>query len=130
MFHRVLYIFPIFLGICGYHVSKNLPLLLRTIHWAVFSHLRTNQSAAQQARDPAMQTSGNRKEPSRRDDVSTTRCLLLQHDPLVYAYGSGRISYQISPKLADRRRIDIYFRDWRDTNIFVSWRNDGGFIDN
>jgi len=29
-----------------------------------FSHLRTNQSAAQQVRDPSMQTSDNRKEPS------------------------------------------------------------------
>ena len=30
----------------------------------IFSHLRTNQSAAQQVRDPSMQISGNRKEPS------------------------------------------------------------------
>jgi len=29
-----------------------------------FSHLRTNQSAAQQVRDLSMQTSDNRKEPS------------------------------------------------------------------
>ena len=45
------------------HSSKNLPLLPRTIHRAIFSHLRTNQSAAQQVRDPSMQTSDNRKEP-------------------------------------------------------------------
>jgi len=44
--------------------QKNLPLLPRTINRAIFSHLRTNQSAAQQVRDPSMQTSGNRKEPS------------------------------------------------------------------
>ena len=52
--------FSHFRAICEYRASKNLPLLLRTI----FSHLRTNQSAAEQVRDPTMQTSGNRKEPS------------------------------------------------------------------
>ena len=57
-------IFPIFRAICGYHTSKNLPLLSRTIHRAIFSHLRTNQSVAQQVRDPSTQTSGNRKESS------------------------------------------------------------------
>jgi len=57
------YIFPIFRAICGY-ASKNLSLLPRTIHRIIFSHLRMNQSAVQQVRDPSMQTSGNRKEPS------------------------------------------------------------------
>ena len=51
--------FPIIREICEYHV-----FLLRNIHRAIFSHLRTNQSAAQQVRDPSMQTSGNRKEHS------------------------------------------------------------------
>ena len=64
MFQRLLHIFPIFRVICEYHVSKNLPLLLQTIDWAIFSHPRTNQSAALQECDPSMQTSGNRKEPS------------------------------------------------------------------
>ena len=40
------YIFPIFRAICGYYASKNLPLLPRTIHRAIFSYLRTNQSSA------------------------------------------------------------------------------------
>ena len=62
--HRLLYIFPIFRAICEYYASKNLPLLLRTIDQAIFSHLRTNLSAAQRVRDVSMQTSGNRKEPS------------------------------------------------------------------
>jgi len=57
-------VFPVFRTICGYHASKNLPLLPRIIHRAIFSRLRTNQSAAQQVRDLSMQTSGNRKEPS------------------------------------------------------------------
>ena len=35
--------------------------MLRTIHRAIFSHLRTNQTASQQVREPSMQTSGNRK---------------------------------------------------------------------
>ena len=39
--------FPIFRAICQYHGSNNLPLSLRTVHRAIFSHLRTNQSAAQ-----------------------------------------------------------------------------------
>ena len=56
--------FPIIRAICEYHVSKNLPLLLRTIHWAIFSHLRTNQSASHQVRDSSMQTIGNWKVPS------------------------------------------------------------------
>ena len=59
-----LYIFSIFRVILEYHVSKNLSLSLRTIHPAIFSHLRMNQSAAQQVRDPLIQISGNRKEPS------------------------------------------------------------------
>ena len=46
------------------NAGKNVPLLLRTIRRAIFSHLRTNRSAAQQVRDPSVQTSGNRKEPS------------------------------------------------------------------
>ena len=58
MLYRLLYIFPIFRAICEYHTSKNLPLLLRTIHRAIFSHLRTNQSAVRQVRDLSMQTSG------------------------------------------------------------------------
>ena len=45
--------FSIFRTICEYDASKNISLLLR----AIFSHLRTNQSAAQQVRDPSMQTS-------------------------------------------------------------------------
>ena len=49
--------FPIFRAICEYYDSKNHLLLLRTIHRAIFSHLRTNQSATQQVRDPSMQTS-------------------------------------------------------------------------
>ena len=57
MLHRLLYIFRISRE---YHV-----LLLRTIYRAFFSHLRTNQGAAQQVRDPSFQISGNRKEPSR-----------------------------------------------------------------
>ena len=47
---RLLYIFLVFRAICEYHASKNLPPLLRTIHRAISSHLRTNQSAAQQMR--------------------------------------------------------------------------------
>ena len=43
--------------------KKSSPFL-RTIHRAIFSHFRTNQSAAQQVRDSSMQTSGNRKVPS------------------------------------------------------------------
>ena len=43
---------------------KIFPLLLQTIHRAIFSHLRTNQSATQQMRDPSIQTSGNLKESS------------------------------------------------------------------
>ena len=50
----LLYIFPIFREICEYHVSKILPLLLRIIHQAFFSHLRTNRSVFQQVRDPSM----------------------------------------------------------------------------
>ena len=64
MLHRLLYIFPIFRAICEYHASENLSLLLRTIHQAIFSHLRTKQSAAYQVRDLSIQTCGNRKEPS------------------------------------------------------------------
>ena len=64
MLHRLLYIFPIFRAICECHASKNLPLLLQTAHRAIFSHLRTNRSAAHQVCDTSMQTSGNRKEPS------------------------------------------------------------------
>ena len=56
--------FSIFLAICEYHTSKNLPPFLRNIRRVIFSHLRTNQSAAQQMCDPLIQTSGNRKEPS------------------------------------------------------------------
>ena len=62
--YRLLYIFPTFRTICEYHVGKNVPFLLRTIHRVIFSHLRTNQSAARQVRDLSMQISGNRKEPS------------------------------------------------------------------
>ena len=39
--HRLLYISPIFREICENHVSKNLPLLGRTIHRAIFLLLRT-----------------------------------------------------------------------------------------
>ena len=60
MFHR----FSIFRTICEYHASKNLLALLRTIDRAIFLRLRTDESAAQQVRDPSMQTSGNRKEPN------------------------------------------------------------------
>ena len=66
--HRLLCIFRTFVNlyfefaICEYHASKNLLLSLRTIPRAIFSHLRTNQSAAQQVCDPSMQISGNRKE--------------------------------------------------------------------
>ena len=42
LLYRLSYIFPIFLVICEYHAH-----LLRTIHRAIFSHLRTKQSAAQ-----------------------------------------------------------------------------------
>ena len=64
MFRRLLHIFFNFREFCEYHVGKNLPLLLQTIHRAIFSHFRTNQSAAQQVRDSSMQTRGIRKEPS------------------------------------------------------------------
>ena len=64
MLHRLLYIFPVFRAICEYQTSNNLPPLLRNIHRAIFSHLRTNQSAAQHIRDQSVQTNGNRKEPS------------------------------------------------------------------
>ena len=37
---------------------------LQTIHRAIFSHLRTYQTATLQVCDPSMQTNGNRKEPS------------------------------------------------------------------
>ena len=40
--------------------------MLRTIHRAIFSHLRTNQSSAQQASDPSMQISDNWKQYLRR----------------------------------------------------------------
>ena len=62
--HHLLYIFPIFWAICEYHAGKNHPLLLRSIHRAIFPYLRTNQSSAQQVRDPSVQTSGSWKEPS------------------------------------------------------------------
>ena len=62
--HRVLYIFPVSRAISEYHAGKNPSLLLRTIRRAIFSHLRTNQSAARQVRDPSMQTSDNLKDPS------------------------------------------------------------------
>ena len=64
MLHRLLHIFPIFPAIFEHHASKNLSLLLRTIRRGIFSHLRTNQSAAQQVGDTSIQISGNRKEPS------------------------------------------------------------------
>ena len=60
--HRLLYIFPIFLGICEYHASKNLPPA--KLQRVIFSHLRTNRSAAQQVRDPLTQMNDNRKELS------------------------------------------------------------------
>ena len=63
MLQRVLYIFSIFRPICEYLASKNLPLM-RTIHRAIFSHLRTHHSAARQMRDTLMQTNGNHKESS------------------------------------------------------------------
>ena len=64
MLHRTLYIFPIFRAICEYYVNKNLPPLLRTIRWAIFSYFATNQSVAQQVRDTSMLTNGNQKRPS------------------------------------------------------------------
>ena len=64
MLNRLLHSFPICPAICEYHGSKNLLFLLWTIHRTIFSHLRTNRSAAQQVRDSLMQTSGNRKESS------------------------------------------------------------------
>ena len=64
MSHHLLQNFPIIRAICEYHDSKSFPLLLRNIHRDIFSHLRTNLNAAQQVRDPSLQTSGNRKEPS------------------------------------------------------------------
>ena len=64
MLRRLLQILPIFRAICEHDVSKNLSILLRTFHRDIFSHLRTNQSAAKRVRDPSMQTSGNSKEPS------------------------------------------------------------------
>ena len=48
---RLLYIFPIFRESCEYRVSKYLPILLRTIRRAIFSHLCTNLSAAHQMRE-------------------------------------------------------------------------------
>ena len=54
------YTFPIYRAICEYNAGKNLHLLLR----AIFSHLRTNQSAARQVCNSSMKTRGNRKEPS------------------------------------------------------------------
>ena len=39
-------------------------ILLRTIHRAIFSRLRSNQTAARQVCDPSMRTRGNLKEPS------------------------------------------------------------------
>ena len=51
MLHRLLHIFKVFRAICEYHASKTLPLLLRTIHQAIFSHLRRLQSADQQVRE-------------------------------------------------------------------------------
>ena len=63
MLHRLLYFISTFRTICEYHTSKNLPLLLRPFN-KFFLHLHTNQSAAQQVRNPSMQTSGNRKEPN------------------------------------------------------------------
>ena len=49
--------FSIFRTICEYHASKNLPVLLWTILRAIFSHICTNRSSAQQVRDDAsMQT--------------------------------------------------------------------------
>ena len=47
----LLYIFLIFWAICEYHASKNLLLLLRTIHRAIFSHLCMKQSVAYQVGD-------------------------------------------------------------------------------
>ena len=64
MLDLLLYIFPVFRAICDYHVSKNLPLLLRIIQRTIFSHLRINQSATQQVSDASIQTSGNQREPS------------------------------------------------------------------
>ena len=55
--------FHFFFGIYEYHANKNLPLLPRTIHRAIFisSYKLKHRSAV---RDPSMQTSGNWKEPS------------------------------------------------------------------
>ena len=68
MLHRLLYIFPIFWALCEYHANKFMittpfccdPFIKSFFHIFV----RTNQSAAQQVRDPSMQTSANWKEPS------------------------------------------------------------------
>ena len=61
---KVCYIFLNSRAICEYHAGINLPLSLRTIHRAIFSHLRMNQSAAQQVCEPSMHTGGSRKGPS------------------------------------------------------------------
>ena len=57
---RLLYIFPSF----ERFVNTTPVKIFLFCCEAIFSRLRTNQRAAQQVRDPAMQTSGNRKEPS------------------------------------------------------------------
>ena len=56
--------FLIFLTICEHHDSKNLFLLLRTIHRTIFSHLRTNSSVVWQVHDTSMGTGGIRNKPS------------------------------------------------------------------
>ena len=50
MLNRLLYISPLLRESREHYASKNLPLSLRTIHRPIFSHLHTNQIAAQQVR--------------------------------------------------------------------------------
>ena len=75
MLYCLIFIFPIFRAICEYQISKNLPLVLQTIHRAIFSHRRTNQNAAQRVRDPSMQTCGNWKEPSLESNLQNRFCV-------------------------------------------------------
>ena len=81
--------FSNFLTISEYHADKNRPLLLRIIHRAIFSHLRTNQNAAQQIRDRSMKTSGNRKKPSlvsKTDEIEVPSWVLQTCCGLVLPY--------------------------------------------
>ena len=64
MLHRLLYIFPSSGQFVNTTPVKIFHFYYEPFFGSFFSHLRTNQSAAQQVRDPSMQTSGNRKEPS------------------------------------------------------------------